>query len=285
MKQLALRSILIIGVICVICSSADAQWRSESNVSPLSSLFSPSAPPPGGENVWDPKQSSVLVSGFIGFNHNTNLGDFSADCDCSFDGKVGLLKIGVAVGGDVTYVFSRTWAVMAKLYYDDKHTTESYEADIEHPIKYNNSIIIRPVRMQQDADVTLSYFTFGAFLRYQPRLERWFAYIGPAVGYNLTGKIEQTQQIVTSELTFIEGGNEERIVSQKEIDQVSKIRAEGMLGVGYEYMLGPRLFLSPEFQVAFPITKVGKPGSVNDVNDNWRVATVRLSVGLKYVAF
>lgn len=281
MKLILRWKILSITIFLILSNQAFAQWLIDSprrsDRSLLSALFAPTPSLPGGENVWSPDMSTVLVSGFVGFNDNKNLGDFSATCDCSFEGKR-ILNVGLAVGGDITYVFSREWGVIAKLYYDDKHTSETLERDINTPIKYGQQVIIRPVRYEEKAKVTLSYLTFGMFMRYQPRLQRWYIFAGPTASTNLTSKVEQTSTILTDELTYIEGGNTERIVSQDPIKDVKKIRAEGMAGIGYEYMLGPRLFLSPEIQFAFPITTVSS-------DPDWKVMTVRLAVGIKYEAF
>ena len=286
MRSTVLRSILLAGILLIFTNQSFSQWRTSTSGSLTGALFSNLAPSlPGGQNVFSPDMSSILVSGFVGFNHNTNIGNFSAKCDCSFEGKVGLLKIGLAFGGDITYIFSSEWGVIAKLYYDDKHTTESFERSKPFPIKYGNQVIIRDVKTEEKANVSLSYLTAGLFMRYQPRLQRWFVYAGPTIGKNLSNKIEQTETIVTNELTYIEGANTERIVSQDGIDNRNNIRAEALVGVGYEYMLGPRLFLSPEFQFAYPITKITSGASTSAPDGNWKVATARLSVGLKYVAF
>lgn len=287
MRSTVLRSILIAGILLIFNNQSYSQWRANPTGSLSSTLFNYLVPSqPGGGNIWDPTMSSILVSGFVGFNHNTNIGKFSADCDCSYDGKIGLLKIGLAFGGDITYIFSSEWGVIAKLYYDDKHTTESFNRTNPTPIKWDNKVVINDVTTEQKANVSLSYLTAGLFMRYQPRLQRWFVYVGPTIGKNLTSKIEQTETIVTPELTYIEGANTDRIVKQLDIENRVNIRAEALFGIGYEYMIGPRLFLSPEFQFAYPITKINKGAYLSGAPDgNWKVVTARLSVGLKYVAF
>lgn len=277
-----MRAFLILFTFVFIGTQADAQWRADTRTSLFSALFSSSPAQPGGENVFSPDMSSILVSGFVGFNHNTNLGSFTypiTDCQCTFDGKFGLVKFGLVFGGDITYVFSREWGVIAKLYYDDKHTTEKFERSTISPIRYGSQVITTAVQYEEDASVKLSYLTLGLFMRYQPRLQRWYLFAGPGVGMKLSGNVEQTEKIVTEELTFIEGGNRERIVSQLDIADQEAIRAEGLVGAGYEYMLSPRLFFSPEIMVGYPITKITK------VDSDWKVMSVRISAGIKYVAF
>jgi hypothetical protein len=44
-------------------------------------------------------------------------------------------------------------------------------------------------------------------------------------------------------------------------------------------MLSPRLFFSPEIMVGYPITKITK------VDSDWKVMSIRITAGIKYVAF
>lgn len=283
MESCHLRRITVLSLLLLLVGfhPLTGQWRS-TNTSLYNAIFQPTPAPPGGENVYSPDQTSILVSGFVGFNNNMNLGNFTPDitkCNCSFDGSFGLAKIGLAFGGDITYVFSREWAAMAKVFYDDKHTNETFEAPRQMPIKVGSQIITREVQTEQKAKVDLSYLTFGVFMRYQPRLERWYVFAGPGIAKNLTNKLEQTETILTEGLTYLEGGGTERIVSQDAILGRENIRAEAMIGAGYDFMMGPRLFLSPEIHVAYPITKI------SNADDNWKVLTFRVAIGLKYEAF
>lgn len=278
MKKPLTTALRILGIIFVFGSAqTSAQWRSNNDVSLMSALFNASPIQPGDENVFSPDQTTIFVSGFVGFNNNMNLGDFNAKCDCEFDGKFGIAKFGLAFGGDVTYVFSREWGVMTKVYYDDKHTNETLERDVNEPIDVGSQVIIRPVRHEEKVKVTLAYAALGLFMRYQPRLERWYVFAGSTIGKNVSNKIEQTSTILTPDLTFRDGTTE-RIVSQDPIDGRNNIRAEGLIGAGYDFMMSPRVFLSPEVHVAYPITKIS-------TDDNWKVLSIRFTVGLKYEAF
>ncbi len=282
MKRQNLYRLLLFIVVGSLLGSAElkAQWRSN-QTSLFSAIFSTAPSLPGDENVFNPDQSSVYITGFVGFNHNTNIGEFTkpiTQCQCEFKGEFGLAKFGLAFGGDITYVFSREWGAMAKIFYDDKHSTESFDVERNHPIRVGSQVITRMVNTEQTAKINLSYLTFGMFMRYQPRLDRWYVFAGPTIGKNLTNKIEQTEKLLTEGLTFIDGGTE-RIVSQDPIDGRDNIRAEAMVGAGYDFMMGPRLFLSPELHVAYPLTKISKS------DDNWKVFSVRIAVGLKYEAF
>ncbi|GEM_PF-1278822 len=293
MKQLILRSSLTVAVCLLFSTLAFSQWRADVN-SP-SNPFNPRGPaplPPGGETIHLPGMSSVYVSGFLGANYNHNLGAFSATCECTFEPGWSLANWGLAIGGDVTYAFNRSWGLILKVLYDDKHTTESFERDIETPIKVGGQVIIRDVRYTERASVSLAYGTVGLFGRWQPRLARWYIFLGPTVGLNLSNEIEHRQFIETSELTFIEDGNTERVVAQKAISDLdlmsdyTNYRLEGAIGGGYDYMLAPRLFLSPEIMVSYPITRIAKATkyTTREVVD-WKVMTVRISVGIKYEAF
>jgi hypothetical protein len=232
--------------------------------------------PPGGENVWSPDQSSLFISAYTGLNLNKNLGDFQASCDCKFEGEFALGNLGMILGVDATYQFTPNWAVMAKLYYDNKYSQETIERSIDTPIKQGSVVRINPVQYKEIANVSLSYFVLGAFMRWQPRLSRWYVFAGPAVGYGLTHSVQHKQEIVTAELQYRDNLDTKREITTDKFDQ--KIRIEGMVGFGYDYFLKPRLFLNPEIKIGYPLTKISD-------DDNWKVMSYQLTVGLKYEAF
>ncbi len=281
MKFAHVRSLALIACVLLISGTAAAQWRSGSlaYASPLdhSQRLERSLPAlsllPGGENVWNPDQSSILVSVFTGVNLNKNLGDFSSTCDCNFEGEFSYKNVGMLLGADITYVFHPSWAVMAKFMYDNKHTYESYDRTIDTPIKLENVVRVAPVQYTESADVSLSYFTSGLFLRWQPRLERWYLFAGPTAGLSIKSSIEHSQEIVTSELSYRENLDTKRVVSDDDI--TGKLRLEGMFGVGYDYIVRPRWFVSPEVRFGFPLSKVSD-------DDNWKTMSFQISVGLKY---
>jgi hypothetical protein len=238
------------------------------------------------QTVYSPEVTRVFISGFLGINQNTNIGSFKTDCDCEFKSAFGLANIGAQIGGDVTYAFHPNWAVIGKLYYDNKHTKESYNRTNATPITASNLVYIRDVEYNEIGDVSLAYMTFGLFMRWQPRLERWYVFLGPSVGYPVARTVEHKQEIVTTELTYRELLDTKRSVSTA--DYTGLIRLEGVVGAGYDYILRPRWYLSPEIRVGYPLTKI-----TNTITDraldidipNWKVMSIQISIGLKYEAF
>jgi hypothetical protein len=294
MTRATLRSTLFIAVFILSSVGASAQWRSRGIGSEqpgdVVSLSRGMSLLPGGENVWSPDQVRLFLSAYLGLNHNTNLGNFATDCDCSFDGSFGLGNIGAVLGVDVTYQFAPTWAVIAKAYYDNKHTKEALEREVPTPIRLPGSVVvINDVRYEEVGTVSLSYLTFGLFARWQPRLERWYIFAGPTVGLPSSTAIEHNQTIVTQQLSF----PEQQSVSETKrnvstADFQGAVRLEGMVGFGYDYIVRPRWYLNPEIKFAFPVTKI--TDKVNDRNreipiDKWQVMSVQFSIGLKYEAF
>jgi outer membrane protein with beta-barrel domain len=277
---------LAIAVLFVSCNAGFAQWRSESiamNTGNSAPLY---ASPPIGENIFSPDRSRIYVSGFLGLNSNMNFGEFSFDCDCQWEGGYALENIGAMVGVDITYQWAPNWAVIGKFYYDNKHTTEAYERSLTTPIKFSTEVIVRPVEYEEIASVSLSYATAGLFLRWQPRLERWYVFAGPAVGYVLSSGIEHTQKIVTPELTFREILDTERISKDGDFTAIDT-RIEAILGFGYDYIVRPRWYINPEIRFGFPVTEITEDELVvvPPGDDPWKVASFQISIGLKYEAF
>jgi hypothetical protein len=238
------------------------------------------------QTVYSPEVTRVFVSGFLGINQNTNIGSFNTDCDCQFKGTFGLANIGAQIGGDVTYAFHPNWALIGKLYYDNKHTTESYDRTTATPITASNLVYIRDVQYNEIGDVSLSYMTFGLFIRWQPRLERWYVFLGPTIGVPVAESVEHKQEIVTSELTYRELLDTKRVVSTADFSGL--LRLEGCVGFGYDYIVRPRWYLSPELRLGFPLSKITNTITDRNINidiPNWKVMSVQISIGLKYEAF
>ncbi len=286
-----MRFSLAIAVLLVSCSTAFAQWRSES-IAMNSGYTAPRySAPPIGENIFSPDRARIYVSGFIGLNNNMNMGNFSFDCDCAWEGGYAIDNLGGMAGVDITYQWAPSWAVIGKLYYDNKSTSETYERALTTPIKLTSSVIVQEVNYEEIANVSLSYATFGLFLRWQPRLERWYVFAGPTVAYPLASSIEHKQKIVTSELTFREILDTERISKDDSFEAIST-RLEGMVGVGYDYIIRPRWYINPEIRIGFPVTKISddanvitQPAKFGDTWNDWKVASFQISIGLKYEAF
>jgi hypothetical protein len=238
------------------------------------------------QTVYSPDVTRTFVSGYFGINHNTNFGSFRTDCDCNFEAGFGLGNIGAIIGADITYAFTPNWAVMAKLYYDNKHTKESYERELFTPISTGQEVVVREVKYKEIGDVSLSYLSFGLFARWQPRLARWYVFVGPTVGLPLSTTITHNQEIAESDLTY-----RELLENQREVSEASfegDLRFEAMVGFGYDWIVRPRWYVNPEIRVGYPLTKVttmvtdrGKEIPIDD----WSTMSVQLSIGLKYEAF
>jgi hypothetical protein len=275
---------------------ASAQWRTpgmQSNASDPAdhTLFAPPSMP-GGTTVWEPGQTRIFVSAFLGLNQNTNMGAFKTDCDCQFDGKFSLANIGAQFGVDVTYQFAPTMAIIGKAYYDNKHTSETFDRRVATPIKTQQIVIIRDVNYEEVGRVSLSYFTFGLFARWQPRLERWYVFAGPGFGISSTRQIDHNVSILDAELSFPEAESVSETQRQVSVaDFPADYRLEGIVGFGYDYIIRPRWYVNPEVRFGFPFTKVatevndrGKTIPLDDPS-GWKVMSFQVSIGLKYEAF
>lgn len=238
------------------------------------------------QTVYRPDVTRTFISGFIGLNHNTTLGSFQMDCDCNFEGQFDLANIGVNLGVDLTYAFSANWAVMVKAYYDNKHTTETQERSLFTPVTTGQQVYIMDVEYRETADVSLAYATVGLYARWQPRLERWYVFVGPSVGMPVASSITHKQEIVTPDLAYRELLDTRREVSTG--DFTGDLRIEAMAGFGYDVIVKPRWFLTPEVKFGYPLTKVTT--TINDRGkditiDDWKVMSFELTIGLKYEAF
>ena len=288
MTFVRLRFQLAIALLLSTSFVASAQWRSANAVRSYPERYEAMPLLPGGENVFSPDQTTIFVTGFLGVNHNTNMGQFRTDCDCQFDGQFSLKNIGALIGLDVTYQFHPNWAVMAKGYYDNKHSKEYQQRTIETPIKLGDIVRIRPIDYEESGTVNLSYFTVGLFGRWQPRLARWYVFVGPTLGLPSTSSIQHDQSIVTPEVTYQEIGisDTKRTVSTATFTGTARI--EAMVGFGYDYIVRPRWYVNPEIRIGYPITKttttVSDRGKTIDIPD-WKVLSTQISIGLKYEAF
>lgn len=238
------------------------------------------------QTVYSPDVSRVFVSGFMGLNHNTNMGDFKTDCDCLFEGGFGLGNVGAIIGADITYAWSPSWAVVAKVYYDNKHTRESYEREISTPIATGQKVIVEGVNYEEIGDVSLSYMTLGLFGRWQPRLARWYVFAGPTVGLAVASQVQHNQEIIDPDLSYRELLDTKREVSTGEFN--GTLRLEANVGFGYDYIIRPRWYINPEIRVGYPLTKITE--TITDRNkdipiEDWKVMSVQISIGLKYEAF
>ena len=262
MRLALLRSGLLIATLLLLSSSGTAQ------------------------TVYSPDVTRTFVSGYIGINQNTNMGMFKTDCDCEFNGSFNLGNIGAIIGADITYAFTPSWAVMGKIYYDNKHTKESYSRFLDTPISTGQEVLIREVEYEEIGDVSLSYMTFGLFVRWQPRLARWYVFLGPTVGLPLSTKVTHNQEILTPELSYRELLDTRREVSVGEFE--GDLRLEAMVGFGYDFIVRPRWYVTPEVSFGYPLTKVttvitdrGKDIPIDD----WSVMSFQVTVGFKYEAF
>jgi hypothetical protein len=238
------------------------------------------------QTVYSPDVTRTFVSGFIGLNQNTNIGSFQMNCDCNFEGSFNLANLGAIVGADITYAFTPNWAVMLKAYYDNKHTTETQDRSLFTPVTTGQQVYIMNVDYRETADVSLAYATVGLFIRWQPRLERWYVFLGPTVGLPLASSVTHKQEIVTPDLAYKELLDTRREVSTG--DFTGDLRLEGMVGFGYDYIVKPRWYVSPEIKVGYPLTKVTttiRDGNQDITIDDWKTMSVQITVGLKYEAF
>ena len=293
MTLFSVRSIFAVVLFLFSTIIASAQWRSPGMRAEFSEPITGSGLSlpalPGGTTVWEPGQTRVFVSGFLGLNQNTNVGKFRTDCDCEYTGGFNLGNIGALFGVDLTYQWAPTWAIIAKAYYDNKHTKETFERSVDTPIKTQQIVIIRPVRYEEVGTVSLSYFTFGLFGRWQPRLERWYVFAGPAVGFASTQQIDHNVTILDQELSFPESQSVSETKRQVSVAEFpADIRLEAIAGFGYDYIIRPRWYINPEVRFGVPFTKITK--EVNDRGktipiDDWKVMSFQISVGLKYEAF
>lgn len=288
MTFVRLRFLLAIAMLLSSFLVASAQWRTTNSIRSYPDRYEVMSLLPGDINVYSPDQTTIFVTGFLGLNHNTNMGKFRTDCDCEFTGEFSLKNIGAVIGADVTYQFHPNWAIIGKAYYDNKHSKESYERTIETPIKLGNIVAIRPIDYEESGTVSLSYFTVGLFGRWQPRLARWYIFAGPAVGLPSSSSIQHDQAIVTPEVTYQEIGISETKRTVSTADFTGKLRMEAMVGFGYDYIVRPRWYINPEIRVGYPLTQttatVNDRGKTIDIPD-WKVLSVQFSIGLKYEAF
>ena len=112
MTFVRLRFLLAIAMLLSSFLVASAQWRTTNSIRSYPDRYEVMSLLPGDINVYSPDQTTIFVTGFLGLNHNTNMGKFRTDCDCEFTGEFSLKNIGAVIGAFIMGVMNNGMSIM-----------------------------------------------------------------------------------------------------------------------------------------------------------------------------
>ncbi|MDT8323440.1 MAG: hypothetical protein RRA94_04950 [Bacteroidota bacterium] len=190
-------------------------------------------------------------------------GSFSPSCDCVFTGEsdsrfhfagevlVQYPKLGIAYGVllsyyDASYGFTRDETRRSVMVGDG--------ADVD-------------VDYRSTSDVRLQWLSVTPeFLWYIPR-SAFFLQAGLEFGFPLTARYDHIETIRSEDVTYYDGSRENVLLPEGNIPGGDGLRLAASFGLGYEFVLGPAVALTPRVGAQLPLT------AVSSTDDDWRVTT------------
>lgn len=271
MKKVIIAVVAIMGM----CSSGSAQILSRGD------LFGPGALPPtfGVE---------------LGLGLHREEGNFQAICECTFeDGK------GSGLLGALTFnlPLDYEWSIGIKAGIDFKNFATTAQVVDVTSIRYaqNDSVAQGRIRYQRNGDIAATYFTVAPAVKYQFFRGGPFVQAAAGISFLMSSKFTHTRELMTTsaelldpqlnptgqvvtDVTFQKTGTREETLEDGEIPNIKGLRLGILLTGGYDIPISDKAIFSPMLTYDFPLSTVR-----DDMAENWKISTLLLSVGLKYL--
>lgn len=144
---------------------------------------------------------------------------------------------------------------------------------------------------EKTTDVSLAFFNVEALLKWNFGGKPLYLFAGPAVGWLLSGSINETETISTPGYTFQNTGSATKVYLDNEaldeIYSVNSMQFHVHFGVGYEIVVSDAMFVVPEISYSMPITNLvdgfkSPPGQGDPDVTNWKHAPLQVGVRLMY---
>ncbi len=268
---------VIIGVVAIMgmCSTSFAQILSRGD------LFGPGALPP-------------TVGVELGLGLHREQGNFQAICECTFeDGKGSGLLAALTFNLPLDY----EWSIGLKAGIDFKSFATTADVVDVTSIRYeqNDSVAQGRIRYQRNGDIAATYFTVAPAVKYQFFRGGPFVQAAAGISFLMSSKFTHTRELtstsaelldpsgnptgqVITDVTFQKTGTREETLEDGEIANIKGLRLGILLTGGYDIPVSDKAILSPMLTYDFPLSTVR-----DDMAQDWKISTLLLSVGLKYL--
>jgi hypothetical protein len=238
-------------------------------------LFGPGAPP-------------ARAGVELGLGLQRQEGSFQAACRCEFtDGKgtgfLGALVFELPVNYD--WAFSLKAGITAM----NANATNLIVDTATMRFEPGDSVTFGTIRFNRKGDVNATYLMITPGIRYQFFRGGPFLHLGAGIGILLSSKFTHVRELTSSKVTLLndgsvhdgvtfENGTMEETLEDGEIAQVNKTRISLVLGGGYDLPMSEKALLSPMVMYDLPLSKLRDP-----LADNWKMSSLMLMIGLKYI--
>ncbi len=260
-------TILVSCFLVLFCQAVFGQWRAH----PLPDRAAIQPLEPYESDILSARPVWYLVSAGFGAQAFRHQGSFSPSCECEFTGARGVMfwyggefsvkfpKLHLAVKAQLTYVdfsssFERTGTRSSVVVGDDP------DADVE----YRNS-----------SEVQLSYISFTPIVASFIGGSQLYSQVGLDIRIPVTTRYDHVEEILTAGWTYYDGSSRYTLLEEQDIPGSDQPGFGVYGGVGYEFILSPRVIIAPELSAVLPLT------AVSSEHPTWKVDTQRFSVFLK----
>jgi hypothetical protein len=224
----------------------------------------------------------------LGLGLHRQEGTFDAACGCTFsDGK------GTGFIGDLVFELplDYDWAISLKAgIHALGHTSDQLLTD-KATIRYqpNDMVDTGTIKFNRHGEVKATYFTVTPGIRYQFMRGGLFLQLGAGIGFLMSSSFTHTRQLTSTDVVLqngtvvhdvtFENGTLEETLQDGAIQGVKSTRFSALLGGGYDISVTDKAILTPMIVYDFPFTTMSDDPSA----DGWKISSLQLLVGLKYV--
>ena len=267
------KGVLVVALALLGLSNAPAQLLSRGD------FFGPGALPP-------------TVGVELGLGLHSEQGSFQAICDCEFEDGTGSGFLGALT---FNLPLDYEWSIGLKAGLDFKgFATETFRIEnsiLRYPL--NDSVSSIRIRFRRNGDVSTTYFTVAPAVKYQFLRGGPFVQAAAGISFLMSSKFTHKRELTSttaellddagnvigtvSDVSF-ETGTREETLEDGEITNAKGLRLSALLTAGYDISISDKAILSPMITYDFPISTIR-----DDRAKDWKISTLLVSVGLKYL--
>lgn len=131
----------------------------------------------------------------------------------------------------------------------------------------------------QTMDFGLNYFEISPTIQYHDFLiDNLYIMAGIELGLPFLARFTRLETITGPEEVEFEKDGKSRLYEQEVEFPDTGTRLAGIIGVGFTFPVGKKLFFSPEISYRYPVTQV----SSSDKLDSWNVSQIRFGISLSF---